>query len=183
MSFALVALLHRTERPREFPPPPVWWLMGLFLALMAWDGVTSYAGVRETTNAIRLITGLGVGFSAAVVTYPMLQDEVWARAGASRVLDPPWRAGVWALGIPATFAGILWGAPWLGVLYPVLVTLSIVATLTLVNLIIVAMLPAFDRRGARLWDLRLPVLLAVGLALAEIAISAYLRLAIIGLVR
>ncbi|TLM98193.1 MAG: DUF2085 domain-containing protein, partial [Actinobacteria bacterium] len=61
VSLAVVAAIHRRERPRGFPRPAVWALLGILVALMGADGVSSYAGWRETTNALRLATGLGVG--------------------------------------------------------------------------------------------------------------------------
>ncbi len=45
VAFAVIALVHRGERPREFPRPYVWAVMGVLLALLAWDGVTSYAAL------------------------------------------------------------------------------------------------------------------------------------------
>ena len=106
VAFAVIALVHHGERPKGFPRPYVWAVMAVLLALLAWDGVTSYGSLRETTNAMRLFTGLGVGFSAAVLVYPMIQDVLWRRASNNRVLDPGWRFGVWAGAIPLTFAAV-----------------------------------------------------------------------------
>jgi hypothetical protein len=106
----------------------------------------------------------------------MLQDELWRTQNQNRVLDPTWRMLVWLAGVPVAFAAIRWGAPFLGVAYPVIVAACTVITLAAVNLIIVAMLPSFDRQGERLRDVFVPVLLAVVVALAEIAIAGYLRL-------
>jgi hypothetical protein len=70
---------------------------------------------------------------------------------------------------------IYWGLPLLGVVYPILVAISIVATLTVVNLVIVCMLPMFERRAERLVDAWLPILLAAGLGIVEIQLSWLLR--------
>ena len=118
VAFAVIALVHRGERPRGFSRPYVWAVMGVLLALLAWDGVTSYSALRATTNAVRLFTGLGTGFSAAVLVYPMIQDVLWRRASNTRVLDPVWRFVVWAGAIPLTFAAVWYLGPWLGVGYP-----------------------------------------------------------------
>lgn len=180
-AFALLAIVHPGERPREFPRWPAWAVMCVYLAAMAWDGVSSYAGLRVTTNDLRLITGLGVGIAAATVVYPMLQDEVWRLSGSGRLLEPSWRFWAWLLLLPASFVVIRWGAPLLGVGYPVLVAVCIVFTLAAVNLVIVAMLPFFDRRAERLSQLALPVLAAVVLAFAEIGAVSTLRLFLDGL--
>ncbi len=181
-AFALLAIVHRGERPRGFPRWPAWAVMGVYLAAMAWDGLSSYSGLRVTTNDLRLITGLGVGIAAATVVYPMLQDEVWRISGPGRLLEPAWRFWAWLLLLPASFGVIRWGAPLLGVGYPLLVAVCIVFTLAAVNLVIVGMLPMFDRRAERLSQLALPVLAAVVLAFAEIAAASALRLFLEGLV-
>jgi len=175
LAFALLAVIHRSERTRGFPRRPAWIVMGLYFAAMAWDGVSSYAGLRETTNDLRLLTGLGVGLTAATVIYPMLQDELWHSAGSGRLLDPRWRFWVWLASMPVAFVAIRWGAPLLGLGYPVLVAICIVFALAAVNLVIVAMLPMFDRRARRFRQLWLPVLLATALAFAEIAATSGLR--------
>jgi uncharacterized membrane protein len=176
LSFAILAIIHSGQRPRGFPTTPAWILMGLFLAVMGWDGVSSYAGLRTTTNDLRLITGLGVGFSAAAVVYPMLQDELWRQQTQDRVLSPLWRLLVWLSCIPLSFLFIRFVAPSLGVAYPVVVAGGILVTLTSINLVMVAMLPAFDRRGEGLRDVVLPLGIAFAGAVAEIVGSGYLRL-------
>ena len=183
VSVALIALVHSGDRPRGFPRWPVWALMGGLVALMAWDGLTSYSGLRVTNNALRLITGLGTGFSAAVLVYPMLQDELWRRSDSTRVLDPVWRFLAWSAGIPATFAVVWWGAPALGVGYPLLVAVCIVFTLSAINLVIVAMFPAFDRRGDTPRSILVPSVIAVVITFAEIALAGWLRAVLEGLAR
>jgi len=175
VSMAVVALVHRGERPRGFPRWPVWALMGAFVTFMAWDGVTSYAGLRVTSNEIRLITGLGTGFSAAILVFPMLQDVLWVKPGSGRVLDPVWRLALWGAVIPVTYAGVWWMAPLLGVAYPVAVALCIVFTLSAINLVIVAMFPAFDRKAESLRAILKPAAIAVLVSFGEIAIAGYLR--------
>jgi len=181
LALIVIALLHRKERPRGFPRWHVWVVMALLLALMGWDGVTSYAGWRVTTNAIRLATGLGVGFSSAAIVVPMLNDELWVVPGAGRVLDPPWRFLAWIAAMPAAFVLIHLIGPLTGVLLPLSVALGIIVTLTSVNLVVVGMLPAFDRRARRVRDLALPVVIAVAVAFVEVALAAQLRLLLLGL--
>lgn len=183
VSFLVIALVHKGERPRGFPRWHVWAFMGGLLLAMAWDGVSSYAALRQTTNAIRLFTGLGVGYSAAAIVFAMLQDELWVTPTGTRVLDPAWRFGVWIASIAACFALVWWAGPFIGVVYPVLVAGCIVATLTAINLAIVAMFPAFDRRAVSLSDLVVPVAIAVAVAFAEIALAGRLRVFVEGVAR
>lgn len=171
----LIWLLHRGERPSDFPRPHVWIAMGIFVLLMGYDGVTSYAGLRATTNEIRLITGLGVGFSAAALVAPMLNDVLWRGGGLGRVLDPVWRFGAWLAAIPICYVLIGGVGPRVGVAFPLLIAVSIVFTLTAVNLVIVAMLPAFDRRAESVRQLALPIAIGMLVAFVEIALAAQLR--------
>lgn len=175
ISLAMVAIMHRGERPRGFPRMHVWVLMGLLLVLMGWDGVSSYSGLRTTTNDLRLLTGLGVGFSAAVVIYPMLQDELWSHPTTGRVLDPVWRFTTWAASMFVAFAALRWGAPLLGLGYPLAAAGAIIATLATINLVVVAMLPAFDRKASSWRQTLLPIAISVIIAFAEIELAALLR--------
>lgn len=174
--FALIALaLHRRERPRGLP---VWWgwlLAGLLVAWMGWDGVTSYAGMRDTSNLLRLVTGTGAGGSAGMLVAAMLNDVVWSRSSERRILERPADGLVWMGALIAVGAFALWVGPHLGGLYPVLVAAAILVTFTSVNLVIVGMLPTFDRRAVHLADLALPGVIAFALTLLEITGSGLLK--------
>jgi hypothetical protein len=149
---------------------------------MAWDGVTSYLGLRETTNAIRLATGLGAGFALALVVAPILNAQLWRVGSAGGVLSS-WLDGVlWLLAIPVSFAAVLWGGPHLGVAYPLLVAACILATFTAVNLVIVALVPRFERRAARLRDLVPAAIVALTVTIVELALADLVRLALLSLV-
>jgi uncharacterized membrane protein len=182
VALALIVSLHRGERPLGFPSARVWAAMGVFFIALGIDGVTSYAGLRTTTNEIRLLTGLGLGFSIAAILVPMLNDELWRRADQIRVLDTNWRFLAWLLGVPVSFVVIHYGGPQLGVGFPLLITLCIIATLAAVNLVIVAMLPWFDRAGTDARSLLAPLALAVLVAFIEIGLSAGFRLILVELV-
>ncbi len=175
ISLGVIGFLHRGERPSGFPARPAWLVMALMVAVMAWDGVTSYAGIRETTNALRLVTGLTTGYACAALIAPMLNDTMWVSPGPGRVLDPARRLAIWALSVPATFLLVLFGGPALGRAYPLLVTLAVFATLTCVNMVIVGMLPAFDRRGRRWVDLIAPASIGLVIAFAEVAAAGAFR--------
>src|SRR5512139_1408295 len=58
----LVWLLHRPHRPRDLPGPAALGVAAALLGVMVVDGFTSYAGIRETTNVVRLATGTGAGY-------------------------------------------------------------------------------------------------------------------------
>jgi uncharacterized membrane protein len=179
VSVVLIGLLHRPERPRDFPSTLGWVAFALMLGSMAVDGGTEYAGLRGTTNELRLITGLLSGFAISMLVVPMLNDSVWRVSTGKRVLDPPLRLGLWLLGVPVCYVAVWWGAPLLGVGYPILAAVAILATLTCVNMVMVAMMPWFDRKATGLRDLWRPALIALVLSLGEIWLAGMLRYALV----
>jgi uncharacterized membrane protein len=183
VSVALISLLHRGSRPTGLPTPAGWVTIVLMIGAMALDGVTEYAGLRSTTNELRLITGLLSGFAIGALIAPMVNDELWRRSSGERVLNTLSRLTLWLLAVPVSYAVVYWGLPLLGAVYPVLVALSIVATLVLVNLVIVCVLPVFERRAESVLDTWAPVLAALALSALEIWGSAQLRLATMALAR
>lgn len=178
VSLLVIWLVHRPERPKEFPGPAAFSAIGLMIAAMAIDGFTSYAGLRTTTNDLRLITGILAGFAMAALVAPMLNDELWSRRDPGRVLSPGWRLAAWLCAVPVVFGAIRWVAPWMGPAYPVLVAIAIVATLTTVNLVIVSLFPPFERKASRIWDAWPAILVALLMSVGEIVASAAFRAAI-----
>lgn len=175
VALTAIALLHRPSRPRGFPSPRTWFVLAAFVGAMVFDGVTSYAGLRATTNDIRLLTGLMAGFAAAAMLAPILNDVLWRQSDAARVLDPAWRLVAWMALLPATFVAVRWGAGYLGIGYPLLVTACIFATFSAINVAIVSMLPKFDRASARLGQVWPQVVIALVMTLAELEASALMR--------
>jgi hypothetical protein len=91
------------------------------------------------------------------------------------VLAPWWRLAIWVAGLPVTFVLLRYIAPYLGATYPVLVAICVVATLVTVNMVVVALVPRFERRATRARDLLAPGMAALALSLLEIAGSALVK--------
>jgi len=179
ISLAVISLLHRGRRPREFPPLMTWVAIALMIGAMGLDGVTEYAGLRPTTNELRLITGLLAGFAIGAILTPMLNDELWRESARERVLDTAEKLLVWLAVVPISYAVIYWVLPLLGVAYPLLIAAAILGTLTAVNLVIVSMIPVFERRASKLWQAWAAILCALALSLLEIWLSGLLRVALV----
>lgn len=182
VSLALISWLHQGSRPRELPTRSGWIAIALMIATMALDGGTEYAGLRSTTNELRLITGLLAGFAIGAVITPMINDELWRTGSSERVLNTPWRLAIWISAVPVTYAVVYWGLPLLGIGYPILVAAAIVATLAAVNLIMVCMLPPFERRAESLRQALVPIAIAVAVAFVEMWLAGLLRGALVALV-
>jgi len=178
VSLAIIAYLDRGLRRQDMPPA---WVLGVgaaALALMAWDGITSYMGFRETTNLLRLATGLGAGFVLPLVVVPTVNSGLWARPGAGRVLGEPWKGLVWLAAAPVTLGVLVWGAPLLGAGYAVLTAACILVTFIAVNMIMIASIPRFERSAARLRDAWPAILVGLLVTIVELGLAGWLRLAL-----
>lgn len=176
LSIIVISFLHRGERPREFPAPAGWVAIALMIGAMAVDGGTQLVGLRTSNNDLRLITGLLAGYAIGAVLTPMLNDEFWRTGSNVRVLNPTWRLLAWLATVPAAFVVIRYFAPLLGVAYPIIVAVTIVATLTAVNLVMVCLTPPFERKAVRIMDSWGAIVIAIGLAFLEIWLSGLLRI-------
>lgn len=176
-AFGLLALsvLARRSRPQELPRWPVLVLIGVFIAAMGYDGVTSYAGLRGTTNDIRLVTGLATGWGLSALTFPMFNAQIWVRPSISRTPDGWRQVLAWIAMLAATFFLVRWLFPPLGVMYPLLLVVAIVVTLDVVNMVFVGLMPRFERQAERLRDARVQILIATLFTALEIGGAAWLR--------
>ena len=184
MGFAIAALLlvalGRRRRTSGLPPLGVALLSLVFVGAMAYDGVTSYAGLRSTSNEIRLLTGLLTGFATATYTIPLAAETLLRRPGRDRVLGRPYELAAWILAIPLAFAAIRWLLPLTGALYPLIVAASILFAFTTVNLVIVGVFRPFDRSVERFADLIKPGGIAFVLTVIEVGGAAALRQVLLG---
>jgi uncharacterized membrane protein len=180
-SVILISFLHRGSRPTGLPTKVGWATIAVMIGVMALDGTSQYLGLRASTNELRLITGLTSGFAVGAIITPMINDGLWRRSSAERVLNTAPRLGLWLLGVPTCYALVYWGLPLLGAVYPAVVAVGILATLTAVNLVMVAVLPAFERKASRLSDAWLALLVSLGLSLLEIWSAGLLRTGILAM--
>jgi uncharacterized membrane protein len=60
------------KRPRGIS----WWMLGLLTLPMAWDGLTQLFGLRESTTALRLLSGALFGLGCALFTFPLVQKTL-----------------------------------------------------------------------------------------------------------
>ncbi len=178
IGFLVIALLERRRRAIE--PAPVWVLVlaALMVGAMAADGLTSYMGLRETTNDLRLATGLAAGFGLSVVITPILNGQLWRDARRERVLGRTSAALIWLGSLPAAYLLIRYAAPFAGVVYPLATAVAIIFTFLLVNLVIVTLLPSLERKALRLRDCWLPIAFAMILTLLELLAASWIRVLI-----
>ncbi|MDI6901213.1 MAG: DUF2085 domain-containing protein [Anaerosomatales bacterium] len=182
VSLAIVALLHRGRRPSGFPRPLLLGIAFLMVAAMAADGFTSYASLRDTSNDLRLMTGLLAGYALAVAVVPILNGQFWERASDEPPLNRWPLLAAWLLSILPVFAVVRWVLPFAGIVYPVLLSVAIVATFTVINLVVICLIPRFERAATTLVSAWPQVLVGVVAAFIELAFVGWIRDLLIGLV-
>lgn len=170
-----IALWYRGRRPAGSPPVHVIVLAALGITAMGIDGVTSYAGLRTTTNDLRLLTGLMAGYAIGVVVVPMLNGQLWRRPGTDRALAGAVPTMLWLVSLPVVFAVTRWGLPWLGIGYPLLVAAAIVATFVMVNMVMVCLVSTFENRAESWRDVIAPAAVGLALTVVELAGASALR--------
>lgn len=180
LSYLIVVAFARGSRPSETPPVALLALGILLIAAMGVDGISSYAGWRTTSNELRLATGLGAGYAMGLFLVPLVNGDLWRSPGRGRPLARWWEGALWAASIPLAWAVTWWLLPLLDIGYPLLVTVAILATFTLVNLVLVALLTPYDRRADSPRDLVVPVAAAFGLTVVELAGAAAFKLWAVG---
>jgi uncharacterized membrane protein len=165
----------RSERkPAELPPPPYLIALAFFVVPMAFDGITSYIGLRPTTNTIRYITGFLTGVAAGSIATPLLFA---LRRSATRRKKIFATFPLIALHLGVTFilgAAFFFGYPYLGVVSPFIAVAAFLTIVTCVNLILLTLSKRFTPRHMVInWLLILALSLA--LALIEIALLGAFR--------
>jgi uncharacterized membrane protein len=181
VSLLLIVMVSRHRRPTEFPSWPLLLLGGAFIGAMAIDGVTSYAGLRATTNDLRLITGLLAGYALPLVAVPIVNSQMWRTVSRERPLPRLRDVLVWVASVPITYVTVRWGLPYLGVAYPLMVVAAVLVTFVCVNLVFVCFIPRFERVTDRLRDAWPQILIALALTAGQLAAAGWLRLFLEGL--
>lgn len=179
-TFVLIALLvhYRQTRPSRGLALAAYVIIAVGVAGMAWDGISSYASIRETSNLLRLVTGVGFGSALATVVYLMLADTLFASRGEGLVLGDA--RGIAVL-ITAAGAGV-------GVVLlldsvsvpigPVFVAVSAVATFSAVGTGLAALHPRFRHSVVALKDATRPVAVGLLVGVAGIALTKGLQRAL-----
>lgn len=174
-SLLVITALARRRRPTELPNLAVLLIGTAFVATMVVDGVSSYAGWRQTTNDLRLISGLLAGYALPLVAIPMVNAQLWKDGTPSRPLADVREAVMWLLSVPLVFVAARWVMPITGAAYPLLVVVAVLATFVTVNLVFVCLVPRWERQTERLSDAWPQLALALVLTVAELAAAGGLR--------
>jgi uncharacterized membrane protein len=174
--FIALAVAYRGKSP-SYPSWPKMAVLAAFILPTAVDAVTSYAGWRVSSNALRLVTGSLAGTAVAAFLFPLTAGCLQRLRGREasghevRLLEPAWSLPT-LLVLPAAVSLALW-PDWPGAfsLWAPLVTLSILFVLLCLNCTLVALIFEWVGRRERAHTLALVVSIGVVLALVELVAS------------
>jgi uncharacterized membrane protein len=163
-------ILRRGFKVNALPSFGISLAVAAMLLPMAVDGVSSYLGLRETTNTVRFLTGLVAGAALPVFAFPLLSPELVVEGRKKAVVRPfggPWDGVIW-FGLLAA-AGALVFAPWAWLYYPLaILTIAGLAGIFF-NLALVIWEMALERAGR--WGRR-PLTLAIAALTVLLVFSA-----------
>ena len=141
-------LVRRGFKVNALPPVGVAIALTALLLPMAADGITSYAGLRSTTNELRFLTGLAGGAALPIFAFPLLAPElvlVERKGETVRPFGGWYDYVIWLAVAAAAAAAVLVGWP------PLYYPLAVLATLGLVgiffNLALVCWEMALEKAG------------------------------------
>jgi hypothetical protein len=176
LAFAYFALRGR-GRAGGFPPWPLLIVLGVFGLAFAVDGLNSYLHffpeapyLYPPSNTLRLITGTGVGLALGALVYPGFNQSAWREWRMEPVLRSfPDLAGLMVLAGVLVLA-VLSENPL--ILYPLALisSLGVLLLLTLIYTMMVLMVLRRENRATSWWDLALPLVGGLTLAIAQIAL-------------
>jgi uncharacterized membrane protein len=135
-TFCILLVLYRKRSDAGFFPVPVLVLVGFMFVPLAFDGVTSYLGLRETCNTVRFFTGCGAGSACGILLFWALRTFLPTGDVNKKLLSTPLDLSV-LLGADAVLSvGFFYGFPWCGFFGAFFISLCILATITLLNVLI-----------------------------------------------
>lgn len=174
--FIFFRVFHWRRRPAGLPPMKVMPLLALFVLVMVIDGGTSYMGLRESTNELRLITGLTTGFAMAAFVFPLINGQLWNAFSSGRLLDRTSEIAGFVLAVPVAYFMLWTVAPFAGTAYPWLIAGAIIFTFTSVNLILVTLLPIFERKVSKVAQAIPAILAALALTVLQLFLASGVRI-------
>lgn len=167
--FLLLLAVYRLGRTR-YPSWPKVVALAAFIVPTVVDAATSYGGLRQSNNIIRLATGALAGVGAAALLFPLAARQ-WSEAEGA-AFESWWSAPA-LLAVPAAVAAAVYpgwaGGYWL---WAPLVTLSILFTFLALNVTLACLLLAWFRDGdSPPAHPAVPVAIGVALVALELAAS------------
>lgn len=181
---ALITVLFQLPRGKSGGMPSKIWLvfLGFLTLFFGVDGLNSFVrlipnapSVYESQNWLRLATGTGMGVCLGAVIYPIFNQSVWSDWNGKASLGGARQFILLVLTLVLANLIVLTGIPIL--LYPLAITgtFMVLVILTMVYTIVWLMISGKENTFETLNELRLPLVVGLAIALAQIIIMDGLR--------
>lgn len=166
----LLVLTLPGKRGAGWPRKSVLIGCGAGIAFLAFDGISSYAGLRETGNVIRFLSGLAGGAGLAVPIAVLFNRYVFSESQERSPLSP---GRIWALAVVLASLCLLFLFHPAVLFQPaqILLALSILGTFIALNLLLLYCLREWASGPLLAHLALLPCALALLLAAAELLAS------------
>ncbi len=167
-AFAILAafIIYSTtkQKPGDLPKWPYLVILALMIIPMALDGVSSYIGLRPTTNIIRYITGAFTGAAAGSIVVPLLFSLTKNADTKKKMYAKPWHFIVQLVITFVLAAAFFLIYPYLGVVSPLAAIAAFLVLTCCINLILITLSRRFaPRHTVRHWALLITICLAMSL--------------------
>ncbi len=173
--FISAVILFILFRKRENDLPPLYILVVLIIFFLSTitDGIGSYAGLYETNNTIRFITGFLCGASIMVIVYPIFIFQYYKYSRKEKIFKRPYKFVIFIIALAAFAALTLFRINFLGSFYYYFSIFTVIFTFYAINLVMVLLVPFFSLKANRLWSkyLILPSAISLVLASGEIFVA------------
>ncbi|NPV60635.1 MAG: DUF2085 domain-containing protein [Actinobacteria bacterium] len=143
VSFFTVLLALSLLRGKEkagMPPAYILAAAAAGVLFLAWDGLTSYLALRETTNLIRFLSGFTAGGGMAFPAAALVNRTVFGGDRALRVGSNPGDLAGAALAAGSAAALYLWRPPALFFVGQLWLAVCVLGTIWVLNLLLVHLL-------------------------------------------
>ena len=129
---------------------------------MAFDGLSSYLGFRDTNNWIRLATGSAMGVALASLAYPMVNDLLAKHKSGEPVYKNNASEIALLLALPLASGLLYFVLGSIAGIIPFFLTVDLVLfTFGYVILVLVALIPPFSDSVETLKEAAWPVLISI----------------------
>jgi len=149
-------VVRRGFRVNSIPRITYSLIIAAFILPMAFDGATSYLGLRETTNALRVVTGTLAGSVLPIFAFPLLSPELILAEEKKEGEYPPFARWydllIWAAFVAVLLILSLQNWSWLYWPLTAFSTVGLVAIFFNLGLVVVEMVGERHRWARRPWS-------------------------------
>lgn len=183
VTLIILFVLYRGAQRTGVPGIPFFIGAAIAVGAMGFDGFASYLGYYETTNFVRVLTGIMFGSGMAPVIYSLLVESLAKHRSTDRILNSARDVMYWILSIPLGLAVVYGLSLILGFLAAGFQGLLIITTFWLIALVLVGLVPRYMHSVESWRDLKAPLLWALPIGCAIILLCAGLQLWAMGVLQ